>query len=66
MLALEVYDKFPNILLSTVEYKNTGANAVVIEKSVNQRRRLNSHEVKAPPWEMWSFHGASYDWGRDE
>src|ERR1019366_926166 len=28
VLALEVYDKFPNILLSTVEYKNTGASEV--------------------------------------
>ncbi|MGB8012633.1 MAG: alpha-galactosidase [Terriglobales bacterium] len=66
VLALEVYDKFPNILLSTMEYKNTGASEVVIEKSVNQRRRLSSHEVKAHPWEMWSFHGSSYDWGKDD
>src|ERR1035438_4054825 len=68
MLALEIYDKFPNILLSTVEYKNTGASDVVIEKSVNQRRRLNARlgGVQAPPWEMWSFHGASYDWGKDD
>ena len=42
VLALEVYDKFPNILLSTVEYKNTGASEIAIEKSVNQRRRLNA------------------------
>src|ERR1700690_2743791 len=40
-LALEVYDQFPNILLSSVEYKNEGSTEVVIEKSVNQRRRLN-------------------------
>jgi len=68
VLALEVYDNFPNILLSTVEYKNTGASPVVIEKSVNQRRRLNAqlHGTKAGPWEMWSFHGASYDWGKDD
>ena len=68
VLALEVYDKFPNILLSTVEYKNTGASDVVIEKSVNQRRRLNTRlaDAKARPWEMWSFHGASYDWGKDD
>src|SRR5208283_5188331 len=33
VLALEVYDNFPNILLSTVEYKNTGASEVTIEKS---------------------------------
>jgi alpha-galactosidase len=68
VLALEVYDNFPNILLSAVEYKNTGASAVVIEKSVNQRRRLNARlgGTKAKPWDMWSFHGASYDWGRDD
>ncbi len=68
VLALEVYDKFPNILLSTVEYKNTGASDVAIEKSVNQRRRLNARlgDAKAHPWGMWSFHGASYDWGKDD
>jgi alpha-galactosidase len=68
VLALEVYDKFPNILLSTVEYKNAGASEVVIEKSVDQRRRLNAQrsDAKAQPWEMWSFHGSSYDWGKDD
>lgn len=70
VLALEVYDKFPNILLSTVEYKNTGGSEITIEKSVNQRRRLNAKlgDAKAElgPWEMWSFHGASYDWGKDD
>jgi len=68
VLAVEVYDKFPNILLSTVEYKNTGASDVKIDSSVNQRRRLNAHlgEVKEPAWDMWSFHGSSYDWGKDD
>jgi alpha-galactosidase len=68
VLAFEIYDQFPNILLSTVEYKNTGAADVTIEKSVNQRRRLNAHreDAKAKPWEMWSFHGSSYDWGKDD
>ena len=68
VLALEVYDKFPNILLGTVEYKNTGTSEMVVEKSVNQRRRLNARlvDAKAKPWDMWSFHGASYDWGKDD
>ncbi len=68
VLALEVYDKFPNILLSTVEYKNTGTSEVAIEKSVDQRRRLNARlgDAKARPWEMWSYHGSSYDWGKDD
>ncbi|MGP0098427.1 MAG: alpha-galactosidase [Terriglobales bacterium] len=68
IVAFEVYDNYPNILLSTVEYKNTGTSNVVIEKSVHQRRRLNARliDAKAHPWEMWSFHGASYDWGKDD
>jgi alpha-galactosidase len=68
LLAIEVYDQFPNILLSTVEYKNSGASDVAIERSVNQRRRLNARliDAKAQRWEMWSFHGSSYDWGKDD
>jgi alpha-galactosidase len=68
VLAVEVYDNFPNILLSTVEYKNAGAQDVLIEKSVNQRRQLNARlsDAKARAWEMWSFHGSSYDWGKDD
>jgi alpha-galactosidase len=68
VLAIEVYDQFPNILLSTVEYKNSGASDVAIERSVNQRRRLNARliDAKAQRWEMWSFHGSSYDWGKDD
>ena len=68
VLAFEVYDNFPNILLSTVEYKNASGSEVTIEKSVNQRRSLNAKldDAKTRPWEMWSFHGASYDWGKDD
>ena len=68
LLALEVYDKFPNILISTVEYKNTGSAAVQIDKNVDQRHRLSAQLAgqKTQPWDMWSFHGASYDWGKDD
>ncbi len=68
LLAIEVYDNFPNILLSTVEYKNAGTREMKIQESVNQRRRLNARLVntKVQPWAMWSFQGASYDWGKDD
>ncbi len=68
VLALEVYDKFPNILLSSVQYKNTGASDLNIQESVDQRRRLNARlaDPHALPWQMWSFHGSSYDWGKDD
>jgi alpha-galactosidase len=67
-LQLEVYDKFPNILLSSVEYTNIGSSGVTILQSVNQKRQLSARTVdpKAKPWEMWSFHGSSYDWGKDD
>ena len=41
VLALEVYDKFPNIFLSTVGIQEHGLKDIAIEKSVNQRRRLS-------------------------
>ncbi len=68
MLALEIYDKFPNILLSTVEYKNGGTSELVLDKSVDQRHRMSAKlaDAQAQPWEMWSFHGSSYDWGKDD
>jgi alpha-galactosidase len=65
-LAVEVYDDFPNIALTTVEYKNAGADEIRIEQAVAQRHRFSSHTVKAAPYEMWSFQGSSYDWGKDD
>jgi len=56
VLALEVYDKFPNILLSTVEYKNTGASEVEIEKSViSGAGERAACDAKARPWEIGHF-----------
>jgi alpha-galactosidase len=68
MLSLEVYDAFPNILLSTVDYRNTGGSDLSIEKSIDQRHRLSAKlaDAKAQPWDLWSFHGSSYDWGKDD
>jgi alpha-galactosidase len=68
VLALEVYDQFPNILLSALEYKNAGTSNLTIEKSGNQRHRFNARlaDSQARTWEMWSFHGSSYDWGKDD
>jgi alpha-galactosidase len=68
VIALEVYDHAPNVLLTTVEYRNTGSSEVSVEKSVDQRHRMNAAATgdNVQPWEMWSFHGASYDWGKDD
>jgi len=65
-LVVEVYDDFPNVAFSTVQYKNTGADDFKLDQVIAQRHRFNSHQVKAAPYEMWSFQGASREWGEDE
>jgi alpha-galactosidase len=66
VLTLEAYDDFPNILLSSVVYKNAGSSDFTLDHAVAQDHRFNSHEVKAPPYDMWSYQGSSYDWGEDD
>ena len=68
-LQVEVYDDFPNLLLSSAEYKNTGtAGYPHRSRAIEQQHKFNASlaEKKAQPYDMWSFHGASYDWGKDD
>ena len=65
-LRVEAYDDFPNILFSSVVYTNTGSSDYHIDRIVEQQHRFNSHLLKERPYDMWSFQGASYDWGKDD
>ena len=67
-LSVEVYDDFPGVLLSSAEYKNTGSADFRIDRVVEQQHRFSASMVdpKAQPYDMWSFHGSSYDWGKDD
>jgi len=67
-LDFEAYDDFPNLLLSSAEYKNTGSADFSIDRAVDQQHRFNAKlaDPNAQPYEMWSFQGASYDWGKDD
>jgi alpha-galactosidase len=68
MLVLEAYDDFPNVLLSSVEYHNEGTSDFQLDQVVTDSRRLNASlvDTKGSPYDMWSFHGSSYDWGKDD
>ncbi|PYX28967.1 MAG: hypothetical protein DMG77_13875 [Acidobacteria bacterium] len=68
MLAIEVYDDFPNIALVSVAYKNMGTSDFKIDQVVVQQHRFNAGlaDAKAQPYDMWSFQGSSYDWGKDD
>ena len=66
-LALEVYDDFPNVVFSALAYKNAGRAPIRLSRVVAQAHRLNAAKVDGAvkPDSMWSFQGASFDWGQD-
>src|ERR1700737_2132966 len=65
-LHVEVYDDFPNILLSGVAYTNTGSSEYHLDHIVEQQHRFNSQMGKEHPYDMWSYQGSSYEWGKDD
>ena len=67
-LTVEAYDDFPNLVLSTVEYKNIGTADLTIDRLVEQQHRFNAKlaDPKAQPYDMWSYQGSSYQWGKDD
>ena len=67
-LSFEAYDDFPNLLLSSAEYKNGGGSDFSFDRAIGQQHRFNAKlaDVNAQPYEMWSFQGSSYDWGKDD
>src|SRR6266567_699192 len=68
MLVVEAYDDFPNIALVSTTYKNVGTADFQVDQVLMQQHRFNAKQVeaKAQPYDMWSFQGSSYDWGKDD
>ena len=67
-LVLEAYDDFPGVVLVSASYKNVGTSDFHIDQVLMQQHRFNAQQVdsKVQPWDMWSFQGSSYDWGKDD
>jgi alpha-galactosidase len=67
-LSLEVYDDFPTMALLTAVYRNAGRKDLLLDAVSVQEHRVNANlaDAKAAPHQLWSFQGASYDWGVDE
>jgi alpha-galactosidase len=67
-LAVEVYDDLPTMAFSSVSFKNTGNADLEIERTAEQQHVLNASlsDPKASPYQMWSFHGSSEAWGKDD
>ncbi len=67
-LAIELYDDFPNLAVVAVSYKNPGPGEIPVDQVITQRHRINAAltDPKAAPYDLWSFQGSAYDWGKDE
>lgn len=70
VLVVEAYDDFPGIALVSATYKNVGTADFSVDQVWMQQHRLNSNVQDAKgrphPYDMWSFQGSSYDWGKDD
>ena len=68
ILAFEAYDRYPNVLFASVEYKNTGTTRMRIDKIMDQRHRLNAKlaDGKAQSWEVRSYHSTGSSMGKGE
>jgi alpha-galactosidase len=67
-LAVEVYDDFPGMAILTAAFRDPSQREVEVENVTLQRHRLNAALADAgvPPHQMWSFHGSSLKWGKDD
>jgi alpha-galactosidase len=65
---IEVYDDFPNVALLSSSYQNTGSQDMRLDSVSMASRTLNASlaDSHASPYDMWSFHGASIKWGKDD
>jgi alpha-galactosidase len=66
-LVLEVYDDFPAVALVSAAVRNSSKSDLKLDSIDLNRHRLDASlaDSKAAPNDMWSFHGASIRWGKD-
>jgi len=67
-VVVEVYDEFPTVALTAASFHNSGATDIPIEEIISQQHFLSASlgDNKVPPYAMWSFHGSSEAWGKDD
>ena len=66
-LVIEVNDEFPAFALISSSIRNGGPREISLDQIDLDRHRLNASLVDsaAAANQMWSFHGASIKWGKD-
>jgi alpha-galactosidase len=64
-LHVEAYDDFPRLVLTSADYKNGGSSDFKIDRAVAQQHSFDSG-VAGKGYDMWTYQGASIDWGKDD
>jgi alpha-galactosidase len=67
-ISVEVYDDFPTLAIWSASFRNQGSRPIKLDQVSLQEHRINASlaDSSAKPHELWSFQGASYEWGQDE
>lgn len=68
VLSLEACDDFPNLLVVKEAYRNSGTTPVRIDQAVVQPHLFDAALAQpgASSGDLWSFTGASLEWGQDD
>lgn len=66
-LRIEWYERYPNVVILSASYKNTGNLEVFVDRSVSNFFRLDASQSnpQRPAYDFWSYQGASIAWGAD-
>jgi alpha-galactosidase len=67
-LVIEVYDDFPTVAVVSASFHNSGSQDLRLDSISMAEQSLNAalSDAHATPYQMWSFHGASIQWGKDD
>lgn len=66
-LQIELYDKYPDVAITSAIYKNLGTSDLTIDKTVSNYFRMDASQLNPndKPYDFWSFQGSSISWGLD-
>jgi len=65
-ITLEVYDAFPQLALLSATFRNAANKDVVLDSVTLQRHAFAPPSDASGPHPLWSYDGASLQWGKDE
>lgn len=67
-LVYEEYENLPHVIITTADWRNSGNTDLTIANTTFQVQRLDAAQADRAvrPYRMWSFQGASEEWGKDD